>query len=260
MTPSSKFVLRSILPHTLNWPGWSRKAETWLNRPPTRIVQDTPARAEIGRTFKVLWSSQVDPLDKFSTCYHVVANALHAPQTSTICRKRMVINLILNLLFGSCQTALWLPRYGGSKFGVWGMCRYVMVFACMCSRYMHVSLGIQRYTYHNICISKYLHVYAGIACMCRYQWVCAGIAGIGPLQHGNHHHVPKTPSCDPTPGGPHSGHPRACAHPLSSPIPVRPLDPIFGFSMQNQCLDRSAPGHRNRLNPPDRPKHGLLAL
>ena len=60
-----------------------------------------PARAEIGRTFWVLWSSQVDPLDEFSTCSHVVANALHVPQTSTNSHKRMVIT-----------SALWLVSNG----------------------------------------------------------------------------------------------------------------------------------------------------
>ncbi len=42
-------------------------------------------------------------------------------------------------------------------------------------------------------------------CICAYmQAISVGIAGIGPLGHGNHHHVLKTLSCDPAPGGTHS--------------------------------------------------------
>ena len=59
--------------------------------------------------------------------------------------------------------------------------------------------------------------------------VSAAIACIGPLGHGNHHSIPKTPPRDPAPGGTHSGHPRACARPLFDPIPTPPSDPIFRF-------------------------------
>jgi hypothetical protein len=45
--------------------------------------------------------------------------------------------------------------------------------------------------------------------------------------HRDHHHVPKTPSRGPAPGGHHSRHIRACAHPLYSAIQVPLQDPIF---------------------------------
>ena len=68
------------------------------------------------------------------------------------------------------------------------------------------------------------------------QSVSASIACIGPLGHGNHHSIPKTPPRDPAPGGTHSGHPRACARPLFDPIPTSPSDPIFRFFLQESVL------------------------
>ena len=100
-----------------------------------------------------------------------------------------------------------------------------------------------------------------------YLYVCvsigslsACIACIGTLGHRNHHSVPKTPSRDPAPGGTHSGHPRACAQPLFDPIPIPPLDPIFGILMKNQCLDVYCHGCRIGHEHPDGPKLCPLAL
>ena len=56
----------------------------------------------------MLWSSQVDPLDEFSTCSHVVANALYVPPTITISRKLMVI-----------KSALWLVSNGALVAKIW---------------------------------------------------------------------------------------------------------------------------------------------
>ena len=153
-------------------------------------MQDAPAHAEIRRIFWVFWCSQVDPPGQFLLCRHIVANALHDPQTSTICRKQTVIKSVLwlwsncslvaaiswrmcsmchkpaqlvgngrllNLFFGSGRTAHWLPRYGRFKLGVSGMCMYVHVCVGICV-YVHVYIGICRYC-------QYMHVYA---CMHQY--------------------------------------------------------------------------------------------
>jgi hypothetical protein len=71
----------------------------------------------------------------------------------------------------------------------------------------------------TVCMQVYV-----CACM---QAISAGIAGFGPLGHGNHLHVPKIPSCDPASSGNDSRHPRACAHQLYSPISVPPGHPIL---------------------------------
>jgi len=98
------------------------------------------------------------------------------------------------------------------------------------SRNMHVFVGIGS----NLSVSsgsRNMHVYAGINSNLSVSSVSVCI---GPLGHGNHHSIPKTPSRDPAPGGTHSGHPRACAQPLFDPIPIPPLDPIFRF-FQHFC-------------------------
>jgi hypothetical protein len=112
-------------------------------------------------------------------------------------------------------------------------------------------------------ICMYMHVYAGIAYIFRYPSVCAGIAGIGPLRHGHHHHVPKTPSFGPAPGrppGPTQGTPGHVPIHLLTPSQSDLWTRFLDFSMKNRCLGRSGSGRRNRLDPLKRPKHGLLAL
>jgi hypothetical protein len=116
--------------------------------------------------------------------------------------------------------------------------------------------------------------------ICRYCRYCTR-----PLGHGNHHHVPKTPSCDPAPGGTNSGtllphlcpsrtpdfeHPprSACVlGPFGRPLltlggDLRPLSPRRSFF--DPCHNRSqaevvAPQHPDGLGrsspsktPPDR--------
>jgi hypothetical protein len=96
-------------------------------------------------------------------------------------------------------------------------------------------------------------------CMCLFLHVCISmwivfkcIACIGPLEHENHNSVPKTPSPDPATEGTHSGHPRACAHPLFDPSPIPPPRPEFFYLfLKNLCLDLSCHGHRISQDPPD---------
>jgi hypothetical protein len=71
------------------------QAQTWPNGPPTRIVQDVLACAEIRRSFSVFWGTKDDPLNDLSVCDHVVANESNAPHTSTICRSRAVVKCVL---------------------------------------------------------------------------------------------------------------------------------------------------------------------
>ena len=185
-------------------------------------MQDAPARAEIRRIFWVFWCSQVDPPDQCLLCRHIVANALHVPPTSTICQKRTVIKSVLWLWSnGSLVAEIWPFQVGGVG--------YVHVCACMC-RYMHICACIHRYTQVYMSICMYVHVCISMPS------VSASIACIGPLGHGNHHSIPKTPPRDPAPGGTHSGHPRACARPLFDPIPTPPSDPIFRFFRQESVL------------------------
>jgi hypothetical protein len=109
-------------------------------------VQDASARAEIRRIFWVFWCSQADPLDQFLLCRHIVANAFHVPQTSTICRKRAVIKSVLWLCSnGSLVAEIWPFQVGGVG--------YVHVCACRC-RYMHICACIYRYV--SVCVGMYL--------------------------------------------------------------------------------------------------------
>ncbi len=141
--PLQQFCALDHLATVIDRPGSSRQAQTRVTRPPTRIVQDSPARAEIRRTFWVFWCSQVDPLDQFLLCRHIVANALHVPQTSTICRKQAVIQSVLWLWSNSSLVAeIWLFQVGGVG--------YVHVCACMC-RYMHTCACIYRYVQVGMC-------------------------------------------------------------------------------------------------------------
>ena len=99
----------------------------------------------------MLWSSQVDPLDEFSTCSHVVANALHVPPTITISRKRMVIT-----------SALWLVSNGALVAKIWR-------FQVGGVGYEHVSACIMMYEPVSCSIIQYAKVYTGIVCICSYM-------------------------------------------------------------------------------------------
>ena len=150
---------------------------------------------------------------------------------------------------------MYMKVFVGIFFGV-GICMYLYVSAGICW-YLSVC-----YRHRYFAVSR-MYVYVGI---CMYLYVCvhissvsACIASTGPLGHGNHHSVPKTPSLDPAPGGTHSGHPRACARPLFDPIPTPSSYPIFRF-FKNLCLDLSCHGHRIRPNALDRPKLCPIAL
>ena len=111
-------------------------------------MQDAPARAEIRRIFWVFWCSQVDPPDQFLLCRHIVANALHVLQTSTICQKRTVIKSVLWLWSNSSLVAeIWPFQVGGVG--------YVHVCACMC-RYWHICVCIYRYVKLCVGICRYI--------------------------------------------------------------------------------------------------------
>ena len=78
------------------------KPQILPNRPPTRIVQDASACAEIRCLFSVLLGIKDDLLDEFSVCAalcgHVAANESNEPHTSTICRSRTVIKSVIRFV------------------------------------------------------------------------------------------------------------------------------------------------------------------
>jgi hypothetical protein len=106
-----KSVFGPVLPRFLNRPGSSGQAEAWPNRPPTRIVQDAPACAEIGCVFSELLGFKDDLPSEGSVCGHVAGNEPklpNVPQTSTIRWLLMVI-----------KSALWFVANGALVAEIW---------------------------------------------------------------------------------------------------------------------------------------------
>jgi hypothetical protein len=98
VTPLNDFVFWSDLQRPWSRPGSSGQVSTWLNRPPTRIVQDASARAETGCLFSGFWCANYDPLDQFFSCRHILGNESTMLQTSTIRRTLTVIRSFLWLV------------------------------------------------------------------------------------------------------------------------------------------------------------------
>ena len=67
----------------------------WPNRPPTRIVQDSTAYAEIERVFSEFLGFKNDIPNEGLECGHVAVNEPKVPQPGTIRRSRTVIKSVL---------------------------------------------------------------------------------------------------------------------------------------------------------------------
>ena len=125
----------------------------------SRIGQDRPGRLKLGPIalpralckthprvlksdayFRCSGAPKMTPLTNFR-------HASLSSQTRSTCHKpaQFVGNgRLLDLFFGSCQTAPWLQKYGHFKFGVSGYCMYVHVCVGI-YMYPHVSAGICMY-------------------------------------------------------------------------------------------------------------------
>ena len=98
------------------------------------------------------------------------------------------------------------------------------------------------------------HVFVGIH---RYEQVSQVLGHCGTYTTTT---SPKHPLEAPHQAGPTQGTPGHVPIHFLAPSQPNLCTRFLDFSVKNRCLDRSGPGHRNRLDPPDRPKHGLLAL